>query len=112
MRLALAFRVKDADVDAWLARIEPRVIDQWLAFDQLQGFGDEQEDQRFKVLIAWFCTMLGSKAYSPDDIKGISRGEFREVADDFLDDVELPVWSESTASADVLRDVEEQNAFR
>lgn len=72
-------------------------------------------DQRFKALGAWLCTMLGSKAFQPEDIKGISP-EITETsfnADEPLDDDpgDLEIRANAT-SADVLRDYREQSQFR
>lgn len=105
--------MKDADVDAWLDRIEPRVIARWEAFDRIRPIGESQMDQRFKVLAAWFCTMLGSKAYQPDDIKGITPEIPEDLdaateAEDLLDDEISP----EATSADILRDYREQSLFR
>jgi hypothetical protein len=86
-----------------------------MAFDQLQGFGDEQDDQRFKTLAAWLCTMLGSKAYSPDEMKGFSR-ELPPLPDeDDIDAFFTCVGEEreaSETSSAILRDLAEQNMFR
>ena len=105
-------------MDAWLDRIEPGCLLEWEAFDQLQPIGDQHMDQRFKALGAWLCTLLGSKAYQPDDIKGISP-EIPARVDD-VENAEQPLdddpddyeFCASSTSADVLRDYREQSLFR
>jgi len=91
------------------------VIAEWEAFDRLQPIGEQQMDQRFKALGAWLCTMLGSVAFQPDDIKGISAEIPDSVspADELLeDDPDNPEFSTSATSMDVLRDCREQSIFR
>lgn len=104
-----------------MSRIEPRLLSEWMAFERLEPFGDLQADKRFKVLAAWLCTLLGSKAYAPDDIKGIS-AEIPPDLDEDADDAEP--WDEADDSdfelrasdfpptAAVLRDLKEQAIFR
>ncbi len=72
-------------------------------------------DQRFKALGAWLCTMLGSKAFQPDDIKGISPEIPDEVAateQPLEDDPDENETRSTSTSADVLRDYREQSLFR
>lgn len=102
-------------MDAWLDRIEPGCLLEWEAFDRLQPIGEQQMDQRFKALGAWLCTMLGSKAFQPEDIKGISPEILEGVSpaeqplEDDPDDYET---RSSSTNADVLRDYREQSIFR
>ena len=91
-----------------------------MAFERLEPFGDAHMDQRFKVLASWLCTVCGisSKAYQADDIKGISP-EMPFYSD--VEDSDAEPWDDadgdpshvgSASSADVLRDLREQNLFR
>jgi hypothetical protein len=88
---------------------------EWEAFDRIQPIGESQMDQRFKTLGAWLCTMLGTKAYQPEDIKGISPElppDTSAIEEESLeDDPEDYEPREGATSADVLRDFREQSFF-
>jgi hypothetical protein len=83
-----------------------------MAFERIEPFGDAHDDKRFKVLASWICTFLSaSKAYSADDIKGISP-EISPVERDDSDETLEDSDESGPSSADVLRDIAEQNLFR
>ena len=93
-----------------------------MAFERLEPFGDAHMDQRFKVLASWLCTVCGksSTAYQAGDIKGISP-EMPPDSDVDESDADAELWDDadgdtshggSASSADVLRDLREQNLFR
>jgi hypothetical protein len=90
-----------------------------MAFERIEPFGDAHADKRVKVLAAWICTFLSqSKSFSPDDITGISpempplERDPDDVDEGFDADEPFDAENVGPSSADVLRDIAEQNLFR
>jgi cytoskeletal protein RodZ len=119
-------------VDAWLDRIEPRVITEWMAFERLEPFGWPL----IRVVVDWLrsifsllvsassqaqfgrdkmpdITVAGDAAPSEPD------SEDSEEADEPADtdplaaaDAEFRDAADEPTSEDILRAVREQNQFR
>jgi len=99
------------------------VIAEWQAFEQIEPFGAPRIEQLLKVALAWIVSHLSDKALTPDDIKGISPPEPEpepDPDDSAADDADFSDGRSSDAdfggeghptSADILRDLREQQAF-
>ena len=82
-----------------------------MAFEQIEPFGDAHMDKRFKVLASWLVTFLSSsRAYQADEIKGISP-ELPALDESLDESLEVNDGAAGVSSADVLRDLAEQQLF-
>jgi hypothetical protein len=113
-------------VDAWLDRIEPRVINQWMAFERLEPFGWPL----IRVVVDWlrsiFSLLVSANSqtqFDRDKMPDItvagdavpSESEDSEEADEPVEadpDAEFRDAAAEPTSEDILRAVREQNQFR
>jgi len=92
-----------------------------MAFDQISPIGDERIDHRTKAALAWIVSHLAEKAISPDEIKGISPPETGDGSPESgeepdsepleYSDAEFGGDGHEPTSADILRDMREQQMF-
>jgi hypothetical protein len=119
-------------VDAWLDRIEPRVITEWMAFERLEPFGWPL----IRVVVDWlrsiFSLLVSASSQAQfdrnkmpditvagDAVPSEAESEDSEEADepveadpDAADDAEFRDAAAEPTSEDILRAVREQNQFR
>ena len=112
--------MRDGDVDAWLDRIEPRVIAEWMAFETLEPWGwpvlGAILDWLRKALALILSSTSGSQL-DEDQMPRINVAFDADPQDQWQEpltaaDADFGDAAGESTSEDILRDLREQNLFR